>query len=105
MEPIFAAYLAAVAVLADGFTTRAALKRGAKETNARRAWLTRKLGLDQGTVGVAIITAATLIAAFDPMVRWFRGAWGIDWPTVVSVYVFIGCYSAYAAFNNHRKAR
>lgn len=53
--------IACLAILADAYTTRACLLRGRTEGNPIRAFLIRKLGLNGGTYGVAVVYGAVIV--------------------------------------------
>ena len=54
--------LACLAVLADAWTTRSALREGYAERNPIRRFFIRTLGLNFGTYGVAVVWSAVVVA-------------------------------------------
>lgn len=88
---------ACLAVLADAWTTRAAIMSGnVLEANPVREWLMQRLGWNGGTYGVAAAVCALMVFAY-----WRAG----ESVTATFYYVLVACALTYAAVSNWSKAR
>jgi hypothetical protein len=90
--------VACLAVLADGVFTFQAILLGAREANPVRSFLIEKLGLFNGTVGVAAVVAVGLALVY-PMAE---NASGI---VATWSYLSIALAFGWAAYSNMKRGR